>query len=137
MMSWLGESAALAVLSFDVDAESVVLAEDPRHAANATMMSHQVFGPTVGVPRILDLLGEYGVSATFFVPGLTADRYPATVELILTTGHEVGHHSYAHRSPIALTEEEERRDLERALEALHRFGIRPEGHPTPGWGPAW
>jgi malonate-semialdehyde dehydrogenase (acetylating)/methylmalonate-semialdehyde dehydrogenase len=32
MADWLGGSAALAVLSFDVDAESVVLAEDPRHA---------------------------------------------------------------------------------------------------------
>jgi peptidoglycan-N-acetylglucosamine deacetylase len=136
-MSWLGESAALAVLSFDVDAESVVLAEDSRHAANATIMSHQAFGPTVGVPRILDLLGEYGVPATFFVPGLTADRYPATVELILATGHEVGHHSYAHRSPLVLTEDEERHDFERALRALERFGVSPEGYRTPSWEPAW
>ena len=136
-MTWLGSSAALAVLSFDVDAESVVLAEDPRHAANATMMSHQAFGPTVGVPRILDLLGEFGLTATFFVPGMTADRYPATIELILTAGHEVGHHSYAHRSPIALTEDQERRDFERALQALERFGIRPEGYRTPSWEPAW
>jgi peptidoglycan/xylan/chitin deacetylase (PgdA/CDA1 family) len=136
-MSWLGESAALAVLSFDVDAESVVLAEDPRHAANATMMSHQAFGPTVGVPRIVDLLEEYEIRATFFVPGLTADRYPATVELILTAGHELGHHSYAHRSPIALAEDEERRDFERALQALERFGVRPDGYRTPSWEPAW
>jgi peptidoglycan/xylan/chitin deacetylase (PgdA/CDA1 family) len=136
-MTWLGESAALAVLSFDVDAESVVLAEDPRHAANATLMSHQAFGPTVGVPRILDLLGEYDVTATFFVPGLTADRYPATVELILASGQEVAHHSYAHRSPITLTADEERRDFERALRALERFRIRPEGYRTPSWEPAW
>jgi len=44
-MSWLGESAALAVLSFDVDAESVVLAEDPRHADNPMLISHQAYGP--------------------------------------------------------------------------------------------
>jgi len=136
-MSWLGESAALAVLSFDVDAESVVLAEDPGHAANMTMMSHQTFGPTVGVPRILELLREYGVPATFFVPGWTADRYPATVELILSAGHEVAHHSYSHRSPIALTEDEERRDFERALQALDRVGVKPEGFRTPSWEPAW
>src|SRR5439155_5422792 len=81
--------------------------------------------------------GEYDVRATFFVPGLTADRYPATVELILTARHEVGHHSYAHRSPIALTEDEERRDFERALGVLERFGIRPDGSRTPSWAPAW
>ena len=44
-MGWRGESAALAVLSFDVDAESVVLAEDPRHADNPMLMSHQAYGP--------------------------------------------------------------------------------------------
>ena len=32
-------------------------------------MSHQAYGPLVGVPRILDLLREYSLPATFFVPG--------------------------------------------------------------------
>ena len=39
---------ALAVLTFDVDAESVVLAEDARHADNPMLMSHQAYGPEVG-----------------------------------------------------------------------------------------
>ena len=43
----------LAVLTFDVDAESVVLAEDARHADNPMLMSHQAYGPEVGVPRLL------------------------------------------------------------------------------------
>jgi peptidoglycan-N-acetylglucosamine deacetylase len=136
-MSWLGASAALAVLSFDVDAESVILAGGRRYAENAALMSHQAYGPTVGVPRILDLLAEYDVPGTFFVPGLTADRYPEVVERILAAGHEVGHHSYAHRSPVDQTEDEERRDFERALAALERLGVRPEGSRTPSWEPAW
>jgi peptidoglycan-N-acetylglucosamine deacetylase len=136
-VTWLGSSAALAVLSFDVDAESVVLAEESRHAQNAAMMSHQAFGPTVGVPRILDLLAEYGLSATFFVPGWTADRYPDTVTRILEAGHEVAHHSYAHHSPIHQSEEEERQDFEQALAALDRLGVKPEGYRTPSWEPAW
>jgi peptidoglycan-N-acetylglucosamine deacetylase len=129
--------AATAVLTFDVDAESVLLAEDARHADNPALMSHQAYGPTVGVPRILELLGEYSLPATFFVPGLTADRYPQTVEQILQAGHEVAHHSYAHISPIAQSEEEERRDFERALGALERVGVKPEGYRTPSWEPAW
>ena len=136
-MSWLGESAAIAVLSFDVDAESVVLAEDSRHAANAMLMSHQAYGPTVGVPRILDLLAEHGVAATFFVPGLTAERYPAVVERIVATGHEVGHHSFTHRSPVSQSEDEERRELERGLAALERVGVKPEGYRAPSWEPSW
>ena len=136
-MSWLSGSAALAVLSFDVDAESVVLAEDPRHAANAMLMSHQAYGPEVGVPRILELLAEHGAPATFFVPGLTAELHPGVVERILEAGHEVGHHSFSHRSPIAQSEGEERRELERGLEALERQGARPVGYRAPSWEPSW
>jgi peptidoglycan/xylan/chitin deacetylase (PgdA/CDA1 family) len=124
-----------AILSFDVDAESVILAEGARHAENLGVMSHQAYGPLVAVPRLLDLLAEYSLPATFFVPGLTADRYPATVERIAAAGHEIGHHSYAHVSPVDQTADEERRDFERALAALERAGVRPEGFRCPSWEP--
>ena len=126
-----------AILSFDVDAESPILVEGRRHADNAGLMSHQAYGPLVGVPRILALLAEYDLPATFFVPGLTADRYPQTVERILEAGHEVAHHSYAHFSPIDQDEAAERSDFERALEALERRGVRPEGFRCPSWEPTW
>jgi peptidoglycan-N-acetylglucosamine deacetylase len=126
-----------AILSFDVDAETPILVEGRRYADNAGVMSHQAYGPLVGVPRILDLLAGYSLPATFFVPGLTAEQYPETVERILAAGHEVGHHSYAHFSPVDQDEAAERRDFERALEALGRFGVRPDGFRCPSWEPAW
>ena len=126
-----------AILSFDVDAETPVLVEGRRHADNAGVMSHQAYGPLVGVPRILDLLAEYSLPATFFVPGLTAERYPQAVERILEAGHEVGHHSYAHFSPVDQDEAAERADFERALDVLGRFGVRPDGFRCPSWEPAW
>jgi peptidoglycan/xylan/chitin deacetylase (PgdA/CDA1 family) len=129
--------AATVVLTFDVDAESVILAEGRRYSENPTMMSHQAYGPTIGVPRILDLLAEYAVPATFFVPGYTADRYPGTVERILGAGHEIAHHSYTHHSPLNQSGDEERRDFERALQALERHGAKPEGYRTPSWEPSW
>jgi peptidoglycan/xylan/chitin deacetylase (PgdA/CDA1 family) len=115
----------IACLTFDVDAEAPILAESGLYAQNLGVMSHQAYGPLVGVPRILELLREYSLSATFFVPGWTADRYPQTVEAILAAGHEVGHHSYAHHSPFAQSEDEERADFERALDALRRAGAEP------------
>ena len=126
-----------ACLTFDIDAEAPILAVSARHARNAGVMSHQAYGPLVGVPRILELLREYALPATFFVPGWTADRYPHTVESILEAGHEVGHHSYAHYSPLTQTEEEERADFERALEALRRSGAEIEGFRCPSWEPGW
>jgi peptidoglycan-N-acetylglucosamine deacetylase len=126
-----------AVLSFDVDGEAPVLVEGRRYADNAGVMSHQAYGPRVGVPRIVDLLADYELPATFFVPGVTAERYPGTVELILEAGHEVGHHSYAHVSPFDQDERAERADFERALEVLGRLGVRPEGFRCPSWEPTW
>ena len=136
-MAWLGGSSAVAVLSFDVDAESPILALGRRYADHAMVMTHQAYGPLVGVPRLLDLLGEYELPATFFVPGLTADRYPETVERIAAAGHEIGHHSYSHRSAVDLSEPGERADFERALAALERVGVKPVGHRAALWEASW
>lgn len=54
------------------------------------------YGPKRCVDRILDMLESYGVKATFFVPGLTAERYPEVIRRIAEAGHEIGHHGYAH-----------------------------------------
>jgi peptidoglycan/xylan/chitin deacetylase (PgdA/CDA1 family) len=136
-MSWLGDSAAVAVLSFDVDAESAILAQGRRYADHAMVMTHQAYGPLVGVPRLLGLLEDFGIKGTFFVPGLTADRYPQVVERIAAAGHEIGHHSYSHLSPVDLGEAGERADFERALEALDRVGVQPKGHRSALWEASW
>ena len=136
-MSWHNDKAAVAVLSFDVDAESAILAADRSYAEHAMVMTHQAFGPLVGVPRLLDLLADYSLPATFFIPGLTAERYPETVERIAEAGHEIGHHSYSHRSAVDLSEAEERADFERALAALDRLGVRPSGHRAALWEASW
>jgi peptidoglycan/xylan/chitin deacetylase (PgdA/CDA1 family) len=136
-MSWLGESAAIAVLSLDVDAESPILAQGRRYADHAMVMTHQAYGPLVGVPRLLRLLADFDLKATFFVPGLTADRYPQAVEQIVAAGHEVGHHSYSHISPVDLGAAGEREDFERALAALERVGVRPTGHRSALWEASW
>ena len=127
----------MAVLSFDVDAESAILASGRRYAEHAMVMTHQAFGPRVGVPRILRMLAEYQLSATFFVPGLTAERYPDTVHAILAAGHEVGHHSWSHRSAVDLEPQDERADFERALIALQRAGARVYGHRAASWEATW
>src|SRR4051794_31851086 len=47
--------------------------------------------------RLLDLLAESDVRATFFVLGWVAERQPLLVRRIRAAGHEVGCHSYEHR----------------------------------------
>ena len=117
---WRQNAAAVCLLTFDVDAEAPILAEGDHFARDLSTMSHQAYGPRVGVPRILALLDRVEAPATFFVPGTTAERWPRVVESILEAGHEVGLHTHEHRPPLRLTHEQEREDFERGLEALPR-----------------
>jgi nucleoside-diphosphate-sugar epimerase/peptidoglycan/xylan/chitin deacetylase (PgdA/CDA1 family) len=50
----------------------------------------------VHTPRILDILRDYAVKATFFVVGGAAEQYPEIVVRMKKDGHEVGSHSYSH-----------------------------------------
>ena len=96
---WPDGSRCACVVSFDVDAESAILQVDPKYATHATTMSHQAYGPRVGVPRLLEQLRRADIRATFFVPGFTAECYPDTIRRIVADGHEVGWHGYMHELP--------------------------------------
>ena len=64
--------------------------------------------------RVLALLDEYGVKATFFVLGWVAERYPELVRGIHAEGHEVACHGYNHRLIYELTPEQFREDTHTA-----------------------
>jgi peptidoglycan-N-acetylglucosamine deacetylase len=133
-LRWPGEARAACAITFDVDAESAILAVDRRFAERASTMSHQAYGPKVGVPRLLGVLERAGVQATFFVPGFTARRYPDTVRAIVAAGHEVGWHNDLHEAPHSLAEAEERAIIERGAEVLEPLtGTRPRGYRAPLW----
>src|SRR5262245_43692171 len=51
----------------------------------------------VFTPRILDILAQFGIQATFFVIGKQVERHPEIVRAIADAGHEVGNHTYTHR----------------------------------------
>jgi peptidoglycan/xylan/chitin deacetylase (PgdA/CDA1 family) len=121
-------------LTFDVDAESVMLSAGPSHAQRPSLMSHQRYGPSVGVPRILRILAERGVRATFFVPGYTAEQHPDAIAAIRDGGHEIAHHGYLHELLTGSGERAEREYLERGLAALDKVaGVRPAGYRAPWW----
>ncbi|HSF17619.1 MAG TPA: XrtA system polysaccharide deacetylase [Vicinamibacteria bacterium] len=68
--------------------------------------------------RILGLLRERQVRATFFVLGWVAERHPQLVQEITADGHELATHGYGHeliyrQSPAEFTE-----DVERSLRFL-------------------
>jgi len=135
---WPEGIQSAAAFTFDVDAESAVLWGAPENARRMSVMSHQSYGPVVGVPRILTMLAEHGVTATFFVPGFTAERYPHVVLEIVAAGHEIGHHGYLHEQPSLQTREEQISALDRGLDVLANVaGVRPVGYRAPMWDLSW
>src|ERR1041384_4871041 len=46
--------------------------------------------------RLLRILDEAGVKATFFVLGRVAEEHPEVVREIAAAGHELGTHGYSH-----------------------------------------
>lgn len=134
---WPDGVRAAASFTFDVDAESCVLATEPGATDRMSLMGHQSYGPRVGTPRLLRLLRRRGVRATFFVPGYTADLYPDTVRAIRDDGHEIGHHGYLHEPMRGIDAATEAGYLDRGLEALDRLGVRPTGYRAPWWETNW
>lgn len=131
-VKWPGGAQCAVLLSFDFDAETLWLARDPSNIKKRGTLSQGTYGAKVGVPRILELLEETGLKATFFVPGWTAERHTSQVEAIVAGGHEVGHHGYLHEWPDPDEPALEEEYLDKGLEALQKtVGVRPVGYRAP------
>lgn len=82
--------------------------------------------------RLLALLDEQDVTATFFVLGHVAEQYPDLVRRIDVAGHEIAVHGYWHRMVNRLTPQRFAVELDRALEALSPLVSQPIiGHRAP------
>jgi peptidoglycan-N-acetylglucosamine deacetylase len=74
-----------------------------------------------GAPRVLELLAEEDVPATFFTTGEAARRHPERVRQIVAGGHELGCHGDSHRRFGNMNETEARREIEDASRELRQF----------------
>lgn len=78
-------------------------------------------------PKLLDLLAERKIKATFFVLGENAVRYPAILKRASSEGHEIGNHSWSHRNFAKTSEETIRAELQRTDDVIQQAtGIRPK-----------
>jgi polysaccharide deacetylase family protein (PEP-CTERM system associated) len=77
------------------------------------------------VGRILDLLAEREVKATFFTLGWIAERYPQLVRRIVDEGHELASHGYGHERASDLSEAAFTADITRAKGLLEDLSGRP------------
>jgi polysaccharide deacetylase family protein (PEP-CTERM system associated) len=81
---------------------------------------------------LLDILDELGVSATFFVAGVTAERHPEALADVATRGHEVGCHGYDHRRVYEMAPDEFTLDVVRCMEVIEEIcDVTPVGYRAP------
>jgi len=122
-------------LTVDHDA----ISDSVRRGDAPVKVSHAEFGPRVGAKRILELLGQRGIPATWFVPGHTLTTFADDTDAILAGGHELACHGWFHEDFAELSADEQRDVLRRSVEAVRSVtGTAPAGFRAPYWslGPA-
>ena len=77
-----------------------------------------VYWGTEEVYAILDVLDEYGATATFFLGGCWADDNVACVKEIARRGHEIGSHGYFHKDHDKLSLRENLDEIRTSAEFL-------------------
>ena len=103
--AWPGGARCAVALSFDSDHETNEL----RDGGNSIgRMSWGEYGTRVGVPRILEVLGQSAIPASFFVPAVSALLHPDEQRRVVKEGHEIGLHGWIHELNSVLPEADER-----------------------------
>ncbi len=83
-------------------------------------------GPSsVHTPRLLDLLAQRGVDATFFVVGSRVDSHPAIVRRTGVEGHALANHTYRHERLTRLGDRQIVATVEATDRAIRRAGAEP------------
>lgn len=128
---WKNGARMAVALSFDSDHETMELRNG---GVSFGKMSQGQYGARAGMPRILRLLEKYSVSASFFMPAVSAMINAEEVRTVVSAGHEFGMHSWIHEFNSRLDEATERDLALRAADVLERLsGARPVGMRTASW----
>jgi peptidoglycan/xylan/chitin deacetylase (PgdA/CDA1 family) len=115
--NWPGGARVAVLLSFDVDNETIWLRNGD---TNVGGLSQGQYGARVGLGRVLDLLEEQDISASFFGPAISFSLAPEMIKAI--------------QANAVLPREIEERLLRMAVERMTELmGERPVGYRAPSW----
>ena len=83
-------------------------------------------GPSIYTERIIELLKEYDVNATFFILGNKVEPYKDVLKKSLLYGNEIGNHSYNHKWLIKLDDDEIIEQINKTQEIIkNNLGYTP------------
>jgi polysaccharide deacetylase family protein (PEP-CTERM system associated) len=105
-----------------VTAHALTIDLEDWHQLFHRRLTGEVVRPTKAVVgathRLLDLLDEAGVRATFFVLGNVAEAHPDLVREVARRGHELGSHTHSHELIFRMERDAFKADVERSLAGL-------------------
>ena len=124
---WPDNARVAVTLSFDFQG-----GEDVRPLSDGTRDHEEYtqceYGPHTGIWRILRILDEEKVKATFMTCGGIAERFPDAVKAIVANGHEIAGHGYHHEVARNLTRDQEWGVMRKTVDMIrNRAGHRPFG----------
>ena len=132
-MRWPRNKVCAAMISVNLDAEFFAKIYYPDAVVEeGDILRLGRTGIRFGLPHFLEILDQYQLKATFFIPGQVAKRYPDAVRAIAAHGHEIGCHGNQHEILAHLTEDEQRTALKEARDILKETtGQAPVGFRMP------
>ncbi|MEL0002761.1 MAG: polysaccharide deacetylase family protein [Rhodospirillales bacterium] len=108
-----------------VDELGITLKKPVRNYGNE---SNYQYGIKAGAPRVMDLLDQYGVAATFTAAAVALERAPNLVARIVEGGHEVCAHGHRWVHQFHMSEAKEREFIQSAVSSIRQtVGERPFG----------
>lgn len=76
-------------------------------------------------PRVLEILKNYGVKATFFMVGDNVRKYPEVFEMVKSDGHRLGNHTFNHLGGIKHSTKDYVLNIHKANAYIHSDLFRP------------
>ncbi|HCA36193.1 MAG TPA: polysaccharide deacetylase, partial [Gammaproteobacteria bacterium] len=131
--SWPNGARVAVLLSYDVDNETVMGLRTGDISVGP--LSQGQYGSRVALPRVVELMNEQDIPATYFFPAWSLKLAPEQAQLINASGlHEIAVHGWIHELNTALDGATEERLLRQAMDEIERIaGVRPVGFRAPSW----
>jgi len=129
---WPNGAKVAVLLSFDVDNETVAWWEGE---PTISELSRGEYGSRVALRRIVDLLKQEDVQASFFIPALSLHLAPKMAdEIKRLPRHEFAVHGWIHERNTQVPAEKEREMVINSIKMLTDLtGEKPVGYRAPSW----
>jgi peptidoglycan/xylan/chitin deacetylase (PgdA/CDA1 family) len=134
-IKWPDNARCAVMLSFDLDGNTIWANGNRSYEGGEHFirsLSIGDYGPKRSVPRILELLDQYHLPATFFAPAKIVEENLDLLQRIDQAGHEIGHHGYSHERFVDLTRDEQKAIILRSQDIFEQvIGKKAKGYRTP------